>query len=155
MKIHIKSIRTGSTGSQVRSEHYCSHVNPEVRQCVIYDTPEKNARLIGIECFPSPNSLPCHPPQSCEPPPLCCLCNRMRANRGVGCVLSAYKALCLNLYLACRYIISRRLFEGLPEEEKCMWHSHGHEVPLKPPIPSNFHPRDPNQLHRSLGSTLS
>lgn len=26
------------------------------------------------------------------------------------------------------YIISRRLFEGLPEEEKRFWHSHSHEV---------------------------
>ncbi|GBF89453.1 hypothetical protein Rsub_02025 [Raphidocelis subcapitata] len=91
---------------QVRAHHYCSHINEEFRQCVIYDSDRPGARLIGIE-----------------------------------------------------YIISRRLYEGLPEEEKKLWHSHvlsgqlvtpgiplavanrdaeklvdlGHELPLGPP----------------------
>jgi hypothetical protein len=34
---------------QVRAHHYCSHKNEDVLQCVIYDSHEKNARLIGIE----------------------------------------------------------------------------------------------------------
>ncbi|MDB6005858.1 MAG: hypothetical protein JWR15_2845 [Prosthecobacter sp.] len=34
---------------QIRSHHYCSHKNEEVLQCVIYDSHDKNARLIGIE----------------------------------------------------------------------------------------------------------
>jgi hypothetical protein len=46
-----------------------------MRQCIIYDSADNNARLIGIE-----------------------------------------------------YIISRRLFESLPEEEKKLWHSHQYEV---------------------------
>jgi len=33
----------------VRAEHYCSHLNKDVFQCVIYDSSEKNARLIGVE----------------------------------------------------------------------------------------------------------
>ena len=45
--------------------------NEDVRQCVIYDSPNSNARLIGIE-----------------------------------------------------YIISAKLFEQLPAEEKQYWHSH-------------------------------
>jgi len=60
---------------QVEAHHYCSMLNEEVRQCIIYDSGDKNARLIGIE-----------------------------------------------------YIISRRLFESLPEEEKKMWHSHTYEA---------------------------
>lgn len=60
---------------QVEAHHYCSHLNEEVRQCIIYDSANNNARLIGIE-----------------------------------------------------YIISRRLFESLPEEEKKLWHSHSYEV---------------------------
>ncbi|CAK0787767.1 hypothetical protein CVIRNUC_010989 [Coccomyxa viridis] len=60
---------------QVEAHHYCSCTNDEVRQCVIYDSADSNARLIGIE-----------------------------------------------------YIISRRLFESLPEEEKKLWHSHTYEV---------------------------
>lgn len=32
---------------QVRAHHYCSHVNEEMRQCLIYDSGERNARLIG------------------------------------------------------------------------------------------------------------
>lgn len=34
---------------QVRAHHYCSHQNEDVLQCVIYDSHDKNARLIGIE----------------------------------------------------------------------------------------------------------
>jgi hypothetical protein len=60
---------------QVRAHHYCSHVNEEVRQFVLYDGPGADAKLIGIE-----------------------------------------------------YIISRRLYEGLPPEEKPFWHSHVYEV---------------------------
>lgn len=32
---------------QVRAHHFCSHVNEEMRQCLIYDSGEANARLIG------------------------------------------------------------------------------------------------------------
>lgn len=34
---------------QVEAHHYCTHYNQDVRQCLIYDSPEANARLIGIE----------------------------------------------------------------------------------------------------------
>ena len=34
---------------QVEAHHYCTHYNEDMRQCLIYDTPEKDARLIGIE----------------------------------------------------------------------------------------------------------
>ena len=64
-----------ATSLQVEAHHYCSCTNDEVRQCVIYDSADSNARLIGIE-----------------------------------------------------YIISRRLFESLPEEERKLWHSHTYEV---------------------------
>jgi len=33
----------------VESNHYCAHVNDEVRQCVLYDSAEPGARIIGIE----------------------------------------------------------------------------------------------------------
>ncbi|MBV9490194.1 MAG: OBAP family protein [Verrucomicrobia bacterium] len=65
----------GDLGRQVIAHHFCSHRSEEFLQCVIYDTNEPDARLIGIE-----------------------------------------------------YIISARLFGGLPEEEKRYWHSHQFEV---------------------------
>ncbi|KAI8366724.1 uncharacterized protein BYT42DRAFT_595839 [Radiomyces spectabilis] len=34
---------------QVHAHHFCSHVNEDFRQCVIYDSPNSDARLIGIE----------------------------------------------------------------------------------------------------------
>jgi hypothetical protein len=34
---------------QVRAHHYCGHKNEDVLQCVIYDSHQKDARLIGIE----------------------------------------------------------------------------------------------------------
>lgn len=33
----------------VEANHYCTHLNEDVRQCLIYDTPSANARLIGVE----------------------------------------------------------------------------------------------------------
>ncbi|KAF2809163.1 DUF1264-domain-containing protein [Mytilinidion resinicola] len=38
----------------VETNHYCAHLNEDVRQCILYDSPEKNARLIGIEYMISP-----------------------------------------------------------------------------------------------------
>eukprot|EP00882_Tetradesmus_deserticola_P003087 GHRQ01003276.1.p1 GENE.GHRQ01003276.1~~GHRQ01003276.1.p1 ORF type:complete len:263 (+),score=96.94 GHRQ01003276.1:80-868(+) len=63
------------TTRQVHAHHFCSHLNEEMRQCIIYDSGEPGARLIGIE-----------------------------------------------------YMISRRLYEGLPQEERRFWHSHQYEV---------------------------
>ena len=34
---------------KLEAHHYCTHYNEDMRQCLIYDTPEKDARLIGIE----------------------------------------------------------------------------------------------------------
>src|ERR1700722_19348481 len=65
----------GNMSRQVRAEHYCSHLNADVWQCVIYESDKRNARLIGVE-----------------------------------------------------YIISEKLFNGLPPEEKKLWHSHRYEV---------------------------
>jgi hypothetical protein len=65
----------GDIGRQVEAHHFCSHLNEDVHQCVIYDSSQPNARLLGVE-----------------------------------------------------YIISKELFDQLPEEEKKLWHSHVCEV---------------------------
>ncbi|KAF2112948.1 hypothetical protein BDV96DRAFT_147529 [Lophiotrema nucula] len=38
----------------VEANHYCAHLNDEVRQCILYDSPEKGARIIGIEYMITP-----------------------------------------------------------------------------------------------------
>ncbi|KAK3060151.1 hypothetical protein LTS18_009194 [Coniosporium uncinatum] len=38
----------------VESNHYCAHVNHDVRQCILYDSAGPDARLIGIEYMISP-----------------------------------------------------------------------------------------------------
>ncbi|KAL8104577.1 oil body-associated protein 1B-like [Apium graveolens] len=40
---------------QVEAHHFCAHQNDEMRQCLIYDSPEKDARLIGLEYIVSEN----------------------------------------------------------------------------------------------------
>ena len=65
----------GSMQSQMEAHHYCSIVNEELIQCVIFDGNVKDAKIMGVE-----------------------------------------------------YIVSERLFQGLPLEEKALWHSHSHEV---------------------------
>jgi len=40
---------SGDMNRQVIAQHYCSHVSRDIRQCVIYDSDKKHARLVGIE----------------------------------------------------------------------------------------------------------
>ncbi len=65
----------GNMNGQMEAHHYCSTVNDEVIQCVIYDGNVEDAKIMGVE-----------------------------------------------------YIISEKLFAGLPAREKSLWHSHVHEV---------------------------
>lgn len=92
------------SGRQLIAHHYCSHLNEEVRQCVIYDSPEPSARLIGIE-----------------------------------------------------YIISAKLFESLPVDEKKYWHSHAYEVKsgmlVAPQIPEMVERKDMETLANTYGKT--
>ncbi|KAL9397639.1 hypothetical protein Peur_011892 [Populus x canadensis] len=34
---------------QVEARHFCGHQNEEMRQCLVYNSPEPDARLIGVE----------------------------------------------------------------------------------------------------------
>lgn len=70
--IHFYS---GEMERQVDSHHFCSHLDDDFHQCVIYDGNGPKSKLIGVE-----------------------------------------------------YIISEKLFDSLPEEEKVYWHSHLYEV---------------------------
>ena len=74
-------------GRQVEAHHFCTHINEEFFQCVIYDGDKMESRLIGVE-----------------------------------------------------YIVSARIFESLPTDEKALWHSHRHETTsgelVMPGIPS-------------------
>ena len=40
---------SGDMQRAIRVDHYCSHVNADIFQCVIYDSAGRNARLIGVE----------------------------------------------------------------------------------------------------------
>lgn len=40
---------SGDMKRQLRVEHYCAGLSNDVFQCVLYDSAEKNARLIGVE----------------------------------------------------------------------------------------------------------
>ncbi|KAM4055775.1 hypothetical protein HRG_008371 [Hirsutella rhossiliensis] len=59
----------------VEANHYCGHVNDDVRQCLLYDSAEANARLLGVE-----------------------------------------------------YMVTPRIYDSLPPEERRLWHSHVYEV---------------------------
>ncbi|KAK0640602.1 hypothetical protein B0T16DRAFT_418180 [Cercophora newfieldiana] len=38
----------------VETNHYCGHLTEDVRQCLLYDSPDPGARLIGVEYMISP-----------------------------------------------------------------------------------------------------
>ncbi|MCD5994058.1 OBAP family protein [Pseudomonas sp. CDFA 602] len=95
---------SGTQASQMEAHHYCSILNEEVIQCVIYDGNVKDAHLMGVE-----------------------------------------------------YIISAKLFEGLPAEEKAYWHSHSHEVTsgqlIAPGMPQAAEHALMNKLVNTYGKT--
>ncbi len=66
---------SGDMSQQIEAHHYCSQLNDDFIQCIIYSGNGKDALLMGVE-----------------------------------------------------YVISRKLFEGLPEDEKKLWHSHVYET---------------------------
>jgi len=39
----------------VEANHYCAHLNEDVRQCILYDSPDAGARIIGIEYMIKPH----------------------------------------------------------------------------------------------------
>ncbi len=45
---------SGDLKRQVIAHHYCSHVSRDLRQCSIFDSGKKHARLVGIEYVISP-----------------------------------------------------------------------------------------------------
>lgn len=59
----------------VEANHYCAHLTEDVRQCILYDSPNPGARILGIE-----------------------------------------------------YMITPKLYETLPQEERRYWHTHVFEV---------------------------
>lgn len=65
----------GNRAAQMEAHHYCSVVNEDLNQCVIFDGNGGDAKIMGVE-----------------------------------------------------YIVSRKLFDTLPPEEKRLWHSHVYEV---------------------------
>ena len=54
---HLHAFHTyaNKPGAAVEANHYCAHLNEDVRQCIIYDSPGPNARLIGIEYLIKPH----------------------------------------------------------------------------------------------------
>jgi hypothetical protein len=54
---HLHAFHTyaNNPGQHVEANHYCAHLNEDVRQCIIYDSNKPNARLIGIEYLIKPH----------------------------------------------------------------------------------------------------
>jgi len=48
---------------QVETHHYCTHINEDMRQCLLYDSEEKNARLLGVEYMVSERLFRTLPPE--------------------------------------------------------------------------------------------
>lgn len=51
MCAHLNAFHTyaDEPGRIQETDHYCAHLSSDVRQCLLYDGPAPNARLIGIE----------------------------------------------------------------------------------------------------------
>lgn len=94
----------GDMNRQIEAHHFCSAVNEDFNQCVIYNGNDQNALLMGIE-----------------------------------------------------YIISEKLFQSLPEDEKKLWHSHVYEVKsgelIAPSVPEAAEHEFMKKLASTYGKT--
>lgn len=54
---HLNAFHTyaAQPGRHVEANHYCAHLNEDVRQCILYDSDAPGARLIGIEYMIKPH----------------------------------------------------------------------------------------------------
>ncbi|ORY69772.1 uncharacterized protein BCR38DRAFT_384114 [Pseudomassariella vexata] len=54
---HLNAFHTyaDEPGRYVEANHYCSHLTSEIRQCILYDSPGPDAKLIGIEYMVTPS----------------------------------------------------------------------------------------------------
>ncbi|KAK5118928.1 hypothetical protein LTR62_000139 [Meristemomyces frigidus] len=54
---HLNAFHTYASepGRHVEANHYCAHLNDDVRQCILYDSDKANARLIGVEYMIKPH----------------------------------------------------------------------------------------------------
>jgi hypothetical protein len=85
---------------QLIAQHYCMSRSEEMHQCLLYDSTEKDAKLLGVE-----------------------------------------------------YIISDRLYRGLPEPEKKYWHPHTYEVLAGGLIAPSMKPEDELAFMKALLTT--
>lgn len=53
----------GRMGEQMESHHYCSNLNEDVTQCVIYDGSVKDAKIMGVEYIVSAKLFATLPPE--------------------------------------------------------------------------------------------
>ncbi|KAI1769033.1 DUF1264-domain-containing protein [Hypoxylon sp. FL1150] len=62
---HLNAFHTyaDEPGRYVEANHYCAHLTEDVRQCILYDSPSPNARLIGIEYMITPKLYASLPPE--------------------------------------------------------------------------------------------
>ncbi|KAF7541694.1 hypothetical protein G7054_g469 [Neopestalotiopsis clavispora] len=53
---HLNAFHTyaDEPGRHVEANHYCAHLTSDMRQCILYDGPGPDARLIGIEYMVTP-----------------------------------------------------------------------------------------------------
>jgi hypothetical protein len=85
---------------QIIAQHYCAPLGDEMHQCLLYDSHERNAKLLGVE-----------------------------------------------------YIVSDRIYRGLPDDEKKYWHPHTYEVLSGGLISPGMRPEDELRFMRAIITT--
>ncbi|KAE8408086.1 hypothetical protein BDV37DRAFT_208708 [Aspergillus pseudonomiae] len=47
----------------IEANHYCSHITEDLRQCLLYSSPDRNAKLLGVEYMITPRLFSTLPPE--------------------------------------------------------------------------------------------
>ncbi|PVI02955.1 DUF1264-domain-containing protein [Periconia macrospinosa] len=110
---------------KVEANHYCAHLNDEVRQCILYDSPTLPARIIGIgkdQTFF--NFTKSHISKTKKKKPRRSTKTKFRSLKAH----SHHTTLTTPSPLPTEYMITPRLFSTLTPSEQKLWHSHVFEV---------------------------
>ncbi|CAI7867702.1 unnamed protein product [Closterium sp. NIES-54] len=91
-----------SPGRMIETHHLVARLTEDVLQCIVFDSDQPNARIVGVE-----------------------------------------------------YIASEAVFKKLPEEEKCLWHSHYYEICeglwVNPGVPETMQQQELKKLVKTYG----
>ncbi|CAI5475357.1 unnamed protein product [Closterium sp. Yama58-4] len=102
-----------SPGRMIETHHLVARLTEDVLQCIVFDSDQPNARIVGVEYIVTESVFKKLPEEE---------------NLNALCVPSKTITPFTQHPAGVEYIVTEAVFKKLPEEEKHLWHSHYYEA---------------------------